>query len=115
MVMVPMKQFQTTQGSDVSYGSTSRILIELYTKSLHRILLLYLLKVFPPFYWVLKKEKERKRNRKERNRGGLVSTLVLKFRLNLCLISSDAACFPSSTLHLVAGLHWPTLVVVGLR
>jgi hypothetical protein len=25
--------------------------------------------VFPPFYWVLKKGKERKRNRKERNGG----------------------------------------------
>jgi hypothetical protein len=25
--------------------------------------------VFPPFYWVLKKGKERKRNQKERNGG----------------------------------------------
>jgi hypothetical protein len=31
------------------------------------------LRVFPPFNWVLKKGKERKRNRKERKRGGLVS------------------------------------------
>ena len=35
----------------------------------HVDLIITLEPVFPPFYWVLKKGKERKRNRKERNGG----------------------------------------------